>query len=667
LSASCERCAPCVEQLSSEQERRERLSAAIAVETEPLVTLTHLLRLCRDEHRVLWEHRLDAPSRARVDAVLLLLTHAAGPGPIRGELPGAVRAALVAALEPVPGVPTVVVAHALAGFLDELCSTTFWASFSRRSPYQPAVGDPVPLDNPDLRSVMDMQPTSPPWRLARRLDETRHVRLAGAWATGYRVVFDYSRADALTGIVTGRTTIAVLSPNVDLGEFDLGQRTDQPRFPVAPEDEPAQRSRVLALVEQAAQSGATIVVLPELAVSAALAEELKKCVRPPSSVRLLVAGSQHVDAGDGTGRRNTALAWLRGSDVPLLQDKHSPADSPVVEDLHYEGWPELRVHVSADGWHLALAVCRDLLNPGAVHALAEAGVNLLLAPAMSDALLPFGAPGAQLVGANQAIVAVANGPADWASDGRPVAPAEPAMFGHPGLTGQTRLVHRLDASPGIALLDVRSALVRWTAGPSMDGDRSRPTRAGHEHTTPTWARHLARHLDAARHPPRADQPGLMRRAAVLVLLSEGTCGLQVLITRRSAQLRHHPGEWVLPGGSTEAGDIGPVGTALREAREEIGIDPGQVTVLGALPTLALDDGDWLLVPVVGWSALPVVPQADAAEVAAWANVALADLASGRDGGREGQLGTATGVVVDLLRAALARSGRRPATAHASEA
>ena len=115
------------------------------------------------------------------------------------------------------------------------------------------------------------------------------------------------------------------------------------------------------------------------------------------------------------------------------------------------------------------------------------------------------------------------------------------------------------------------------------------------------------------------------------------------------------------------------------------LEPGDLVVLntsGTLParlearradgvvvplhwSTALDDGGWLLVPVVGWSATAVVPQADAAEVAAWANVALTDLANGRDGGREGQLGTATVVVVDLLRAALARSGGRSATAHAS--
>lgn len=662
--AHCERCAPCVAELSSADERLARLRAEIAIDTEPLVTLTHLLRLCRDEHRVLWEHRQDAVCVAQVQSVLSLLAQAAEPDV--DELSAAVRAALVTALKPVPGVPTVVVAHALAGFVDDWYASTFWTSFAGRSPYQPAVGDPVPLNSPDLRGIVNMQPTSPPWRLAQRLDETRHVRLAGAWATEFRVVFDYSRAELLKDIVNSGTTIAVVSPNARLGDFDLGERADLPTFPVVPKVEQAQRELVISLVGQAADAGASIVVLPELAVSAALAEELGDWVRGRSSVQLLVAGSHHVDVGAGVGKRNTAVAWVRGSEAPLQQDKHSPADCPVFEDLVHDGWPELRVHVSSDGWHVALAVCRDLLNPAAVHALTEAGVNLLLAPAMSETLLPFGAPGAQIVGANQAIVAVANGPADWASDttdaSRPIVLAEPALFGHPGLTGQTRLVYRLDPSPGVAFMHVESALVSWSpVQDELDGQGASVT-AGRQQEIPAWALSLASRMEEPPAPSRLALTTSLRNAAVLVLLSAGPDGVQVLLTRRSAQLRHHPGEWVLPGGSSEAGDDGPVFTALREAREEVGIDPSRVTVLGVLPALALRDGGWAVVPVVGWLGQLSEPGLDASEVAAWANVSLRDLADGWDGDREGRLGTATAAMIDLLHAALARSARRDAAA-----
>jgi hypothetical protein len=178
---------PCIPHLPSPQERFSALRAVIAAEAEPLVTLTHLLRLCRDEHGTLWEHVNDPACRTRVAAVLEpLAEHPAGT-----VLGPQVRRLLAAALEPVDNVPTVVVAHALAGFLDDRYAPTFAVSFRRRSPYQPAVGDPIPLDSPDLRTVTAMHPTSPPWRLANRLDETRRVRLADEWAVQFRVVFDY--------------------------------------------------------------------------------------------------------------------------------------------------------------------------------------------------------------------------------------------------------------------------------------------------------------------------------------------------------------------------------------------------------------------------------------------------------------------------------------------
>ena len=216
--------------------------------------------------------------------------------------------------------------------------------------------------------------------------------------------------------------------------------------------------------------------------------------------------------------------------------------------------------------------------------------------------------------------------------------AEPAMFGHPGLTGQTRLVHRPEPGPGIALLQVRSALVRWTAGPSLADTRFRPSAAGQGQSAPLWALALSRQLVTAQFPLRPGPQTSLREAAVLVLLSDGPSGLQVLLTRRSTQLRQHPGEWVLPGGSSEAGDDGPVDTALREAREEAGVDQRQAEVLGALPALVLHDGGWVVVPVVACSGALASYRIDASEVAGWANVALRDLAEGWDGDREGPLG-----------------------------
>ena len=88
----------------------------------------------------------------------------------------------------------------------------------------------------------------------------------------------------------------------------------------------------------------------------------------------------------------------------------------------------------------------------------------------------------------------------------------------------------------------------------------------------------------------AEQIGLMRklfpaepaRAAVLVPLVERPAGLHVLLTQRASHLKHHPGQISFPGGRIEPADAGPWEAALREAREEIGLEPDYVTLAGYL-------------------------------------------------------------------------------------
>lgn len=80
----------------------------------------------------------------------------------------------------------------------------------------------------------------------------------------------------------------------------------------------------------------------------------------------------------------------------------------------------------------------------------------------------------------------------------------------------------------------------------------------------------------------ADAPRL-RPAAVLVGVQPSAQGAELVLTKRSSRLRHHPGQIAFPGGKLDEGDAGPVEAALREAREEIGLDPANVEVLGELP------------------------------------------------------------------------------------
>ncbi|MFL5357633.1 CoA pyrophosphatase [Archangium sp.] len=113
---------------------------------------------------------------------------------------------------------------------------------------------------------------------------------------------------------------------------------------------------------------------------------------------------------------------------------------------------------------------------------------------------------------------------------------------------------------------------------------------------------LENHL-ASRAPRALHLPGLvLREAAVLVplLLREGTP--HIVFTKRPTTLRHHAGQYSFPGGSRDPEDTTPLHTALRETREELGIDVSGVRVLGALdevPTLT----EFRIQPFVG-----VIPQ-----------------------------------------------------------
>ncbi|MFM0736695.1 CoA pyrophosphatase [Paraburkholderia xenovorans] len=114
--------------------------------------------------------------------------------------------------------------------------------------------------------------------------------------------------------------------------------------------------------------------------------------------------------------------------------------------------------------------------------------------------------------------------------------------------------------------------------------------------------------------PWRNTQGDPRVAAVLVPLVIRDTGLTVLLTQRADHLNDHAGQVSFPGGRHEPFDADATATALREAQEEVGLDPSRVEILGALPDYLTGTG-FCVTPVIGLVHPPFTLKADALEVA----------------------------------------------------
>ena len=146
-------------------------------------------------------------------------------------------------------------------------------------------------------------------------------------------------------------------------------------------------------------------------------------------------------------------------------------------------------------------------------------------------------------------------------------------------------------------------------------------------SVPAWLRELAAAAKTMEIPLLTAPPdGGGKPSAVLILFADGPAGPDLLFIQRSQELRLHAGQPAFPGGSIDAGE-GPVEAALREAAEEVGVDPDGVEVVGTLPELYIPRTGFRVVPVLGWWRQPsAVAPVDAGEVAAVERVGVAELA-----------------------------------------
>lgn len=117
-------------------------------------------------------------------------------------------------------------------------------------------------------------------------------------------------------------------------------------------------------------------------------------------------------------------------------------------------------------------------------------------------------------------------------------------------------------------------------------------------------------LNPGHRPPEGR---VLRPAAVLVALADGTMGPELVLTKRSSALRHHPGQIAFPGGKQDPGDPSSEATALREAHEEIGLDPAQVELIGRMPTHETVTG-FAITPIIARINGPFTPIPETGEV-----------------------------------------------------
>ncbi|MER1966336.1 CoA pyrophosphatase [Castellaniella sp. GW247-6E4] len=114
--------------------------------------------------------------------------------------------------------------------------------------------------------------------------------------------------------------------------------------------------------------------------------------------------------------------------------------------------------------------------------------------------------------------------------------------------------------------------------------------------------------------PAVVGPSGARQAAVLMPLVQRDQGLHVVFTRRAEHLHDHAGQISFPGGRIEASDRDPIAAALRETREEIGIDRQFVRVIGVQPSF-LTSTHFVMTPIIGELLPGFTIQSDGQEVA----------------------------------------------------
>lgn len=304
---------------------------------------------------------------------------------------------------------------------DAVHAAAWGLSMATAHTFAPAWRDALATDRYTLRTGDYYPVADAPWDLAPLIPRPASSASPAAGelpfirvhdASAFDVTVDFTLARPLEAIARSLDGFVALHPNERQDELALPLAEHQV-FPVAPKDATAQRAMLVALVESALASGAPISILPELSLTAQDVDALHALVADWDDPHLLVAGSHHTTI-DGHPE-NVAEGLVSGQERRMRHLKAMPFSNelrlrpPEKEGIRQRARPHVIVH-QADCFRVAIAICKELLDPATTDPLDRMGVNLLLVPAFSEKTQAFReACGARALRA-QATTIVVNGP-----------------------------------------------------------------------------------------------------------------------------------------------------------------------------------------------------------------------------------------------------------------
>lgn len=265
-------------------------------------------------------------------------------------------------------------------------------------------------------------PSRRPENFVNRPLEFPHVRAyepESGFVNPVEIVFVPSTEVDLTAALTDLSVVATVHPNENWSELSMSDGATA--FPVSPRPD-SQLEKLKTGITVALAADAQVVVLPELAVTEAIADELHAWLAAGQQFAVVIRGSFHTLI-DGAPA-NVSRASVGSTEVEhrkiVPYTSEVPGSQPSREGI-VPGARQVRVMVGA-GYRFAVVICKDFLDRDVRHALARAGVNVLAVPAMSASMDSYPAEVDGHVLATQGVVVVANNPARRAN-GKKIHPA----------------------------------------------------------------------------------------------------------------------------------------------------------------------------------------------------------------------------------------------------